>query len=285
MAEKGLGRGLGALLGNSALDNSDGGSLMLPITKVEPRSNQPRSNFDEQSLGELAESIKLHGILQPLTVRQLPSGRYQIIAGERRWRAGRMAGLSDVPVIIIEADDKKAMELALVENLQREDLNPLEEAAGFKALVDEYGLTQEETAVRTGRSRPAVTNALRLLSLPKYVKDYLEEGSLSAGHARALLALKSQDDQELAAQRILEKELSVRQTEALVKALLTTKEEKEKTHEINYLEEIENSLSSRLGRRIKITSGRKKGRLELEFYGEEDMEALISALSRLGGDL
>ena len=186
--DRGLGRGLSALLGDDALQSQEGGSLSLPISEVQPGLKQPRKRFDEESLADLADSIRTHGIIQPLTVRRLSSGYYQIIAGERRWRAAKLAGLREVPAVIIEADDRTVMELALIENLQREDLNPIEEAAGFQVLLEEYGLTQEEVAQRVGKSRPAVANALRLLALPDAVRQLLEEGKLSAGHARAILA-------------------------------------------------------------------------------------------------
>ena len=214
----GLGRGLGALLGDEALKSDNSGVLTVPISQVENCSSQPRKAFDPEALEELAESIRQHGILQPLTVRRLQSGYYQIIAGERRWRAARLAGLTEVPVLVIEADDRKAAELAMVENLQREDLNPMEEAAGFQALMDGYRLTQEEAAKRVGKSRSAVANALRLLALSPAVRKLVEEGKLSAGHARALLPLPEKQ-QEAAAKAVLSGALSVRQTEALVKRI------------------------------------------------------------------
>ena len=218
----GLGRGLGALLGDDVLKTETTGSLSLPISQVESCSSQPRKHFDEASLAELAASIQEHGIIQPLTVRKLASGYYQIIAGERRGRAARLAGLSEVPVIVIEADDRKAAELAMIENLQREDLNPMEEAAGFQSLIETYHRTQEEAATRVGKSRSAVTNALRLLSLTPSVRKLVEEGKLSAGHARALLPL-SPAVQESAAAAVVSGGLSVRQTEALAKRLSAEK--------------------------------------------------------------
>ena len=214
----GLGRGLGALLGDDVLKAESTGSLYLPISQVESCSSQPRKHFDEASLAELADSIREHGIIQPLTVRKLASGYYQIIAGERRWRAARLAGLQEVPVIVMEADDRKAAELAMIENLQREDLNPIEEAAGFQSLMETYHMTQEEAASRVGKSRSAVANALRLLSLTPPVAKLVEEGKLSAGHARALLPL-SPALQENAAGAVISGGLSVRQTEALAKRL------------------------------------------------------------------
>ena len=207
-----LGRGLDALLGDTALHTQEGGSVTLPISQVEPGLNQPRKHFDEEALAELAESIRQHGILQPLTVRRLASGYYQIIAGERRWRAARMAGLTEVPAMIIEADDRKVMELGLIENLQREDLNPMEEAAGYRTLIQDYGLTQEEAAQRVSKSRPAVANAMRLLSLSQEVQWLIEQGNLSAGHGRALLSLPTPEGQIALAEEIMAKKLSVRQT-------------------------------------------------------------------------
>ena len=218
-SERGLGKGLGALLGDTSLQAQESGSVYLPIAQVEPGLNQPRKQFDENALNDLADSIREHGIIQPLTVRRLSSGYYQIIAGERRWRAAKLAGLSEVPAVIIEADDRKVMELGLIENLQREDLNPMEEADGYLALKEEFGMTQEEIAQRMGKSRPAIANALRLTALPVLLREMVVDGDLSAGHARALLALPRVDLQEKAAQQVVSQELSVRQTEALVKKL------------------------------------------------------------------
>lgn len=277
----GLGRGLGALLGDDVLKIETTGSLSLPISQVESCSSQPRKYFDEASLAELAASIQEHGIIQPLTVRKLASGYYQIIAGERRWRAARLAGLSEVPVIVIEADDRKAAELAMIENLQREDLNPMEEAAGFQSLIETYHMTQEEAAVRVGKSRSAVTNALRLLSLTPSVRKLVEEGKLSAGHARALLPL-SPSMQESAAAAVVSGGLSVRQTEALAKRLSTEKKpEKPAPTGVDYTAEAQKDLSSKLGRGVKIVNGRKKGRIELEYYGLDDLNDLLEALAFL----
>ena len=201
--ERGLGRGLGALLGDAALQSQEGGSLSLPISQVEPGLKQPRKRFDEESLQDLADSIRIHGIIQPLTVRRLSSGYYQIIAGERRWRAAKQAGLDEVPAVIIEADDRKVMEIGLIENLQREDLNPIEEAAGFQSLMETYHMTQEEAAHRVSKSRPAVANAMRLLSLPQEVQWLIEQGNLSAGHGRALLSLPTPEEQIAFAEEIM----------------------------------------------------------------------------------
>ena len=276
----GLGRGLGALLGDDVMKTESSGSLSLPLSQVETCSSQPRKRFDDESLQELADSISQHGIIQPLTVRKLSSGYYQIIAGERRWRAARLAGLQEVPVIVIEADDRKVAELAMIENLQREDLNPMEEAAGFQSLIESYHMTQEEAAQRVGKSRSAVTNALRLLGLTPSVRKLVEEGKLSAGHARALVPL-SPSLQESAANAIVSGGLSVRQTEALVKRLSAEKKEAQvkDPDEVDYLAEAQNELKARLCRGVKIVPGRKKGRIELEYYGMDDLNDLLDALA------
>lgn len=281
--QKGLGKGLGALMGDFMEEpTSKSPYQLLPIHKVEPNANQPRQDFDEEELSALAESIGIHGIVQPLTVRQLPSGYYQIIAGERRWRAARLAGLHEIPAVIMEADDKKTMELALIENLQRQDLNPVEEAQGYRSLMEEHGLTQEETAKRVGKSRPAVANALRLLALCPEVLEQVRSGALSAGHARAILSLKTEKLQKEAAQKIVALDLSVRQAEMLCKNLTKEPAEKpEPTLAVNYLAECEKSLSNRLGRGVKIVNGKRKGRFELEFYGQEDLQVLLDALMKL----
>lgn len=278
----GLGRGLGALLGDDVLKTESTGNLYLPISQVESCSSQPRKSFDEAALAELADSIREHGIIQPLTVRKLASGYYQIIAGERRWRAARIAGLQEVPAIVIEADDRKAAELAMIENLQREDLNPMEEAAGFQALIDNYHMTQEEAAQRVGKSRSAVANALRLLGLTPAVRKLVEEGKLSAGHARALLPL-SPSLQESAANAVLSGGLSVRQTEALARRLAAEKKAKKQPdpNQVDYTAEAQKALSTKLGRGVKIVSGRKKGRIELEYYGLDDLNDLLEALALL----
>ena len=280
---KGLGKGLGALLGDFNEEVYEQSACReLPIYKVEPNPDQPRQEFDEEELQALSESIAVHGIIQPLTVRELDSGYYQIIAGERRWRAARLAGLSDVPVVVIEADDRKAMELALIENLQRQDLNCVEEALGYQALIEEYGLTQEEAASRVGKSRPAVANSLRLLGLSQEVLEKLKRGELTAGHARAILTLKTEKKQLEAAQKIIALALSVRQAETLCKNMNKEAPPKpEVTFEVNYVAECEKSLSKHLGRGVKIVNGKRKGRFELEFYGEEDLQNLLDALMSL----
>ena len=283
-ANRGLGKGLGALLGDAALKADTSDSLYLPISQIEPYGNQPRKYFDEAALHDLADSIREHGILQPLTVRKLSSGYYQIIAGERRWRAARIAGLQQVPAIVIEADDRKMTELALIENLQREDLNPIEEAEGYKSLMENYQMTQEEAAARVGKSRSAVANSLRLLGLCADVRKLLESGKLSGGHARALLPLKA-DAQKQAAAAVIEHGLSVRQTEALAKKLSGKKKEKTATAEEllseSYGKIAAQELSSALGRTCRIVSGRKKGRGELEYYGIDDLNDLLDELAAL----
>ena len=285
--KKGLGKGVGALLGESALTmqpETEEGLKTLPLQKVEPNPAQPRKYFDPDELQELADSIAMHGVIQPLTVRLLPSGYYQIIAGERRWRAARLAGLTEIPVVVIEADDKKAMELALIENLQRADLNPVEEALGYQQLISEYGMTQEQAAERVGKSRPAVANALRLLSLSRPVQDLLAEGRLSAGHARALLTIRSDAEQYAVAQKVINLQLSVRQTETMCRNLAKTV--KQKPHPaapaVDYIAECEKELKKTLGRGVKIVRGKKKGRVELEYYGEDDLQTIYELLQRLG---
>ena len=258
----GLGRGLGALLGDDVLKAESTGSLYLPISQVESCSSQPRKHFDEASLAELADSIREHGIIQPLTVRKLASGYYQIIAGERRWRAARLAGLQEVPVIVMEADDRKAAELAMIENLQREDLNPMEEAAGYRSLIQDYGLTQEEAAHRVSKSRPAVANAMRLLSLP------------------------APEEQIQFAGEIMEKGYSVRETEERIRQRLQAQDQPAQARPAPsplrlYYKEAERQLTAGLGRRVTITQGKKKGKIALEYYDQEDLEGLMQALSAL----
>lgn len=281
--QKGLGRGLGALLGDFGDETAETGPYqLLPIYKVEPNPDQPRQDFDEAQLQALAESIGEHGMIQPLTVRPMPNGYYQIIAGERRWRAARMANLMEVPAVVMEADDKKAMELALIENLQRQDLNPVEEAMGYQSLIEDYGLTQDEAAKRVGKSRPAVANSLRLLGLCPAVLEKLRTGELSAGHARAVLTLKSEKKQIEAAQKIAALGLSVRQAELLCKNMeREPAPEKPVTLEVNYVAECEKQLSKHLGRGVKIVNGKRKGRFELEFYGQEDLQVLLDALMKI----
>ena len=282
-SQKGLGRGVSALFDGLTEEREVNTPYrQLPLYKVEPNPTQPRQDFREEELQSLADSIAVHGVVQPLTVREMENGYYQIIAGERRWRAARIAGLTEVPAVIIEADDKKAMELALIENLQRQDLNPVEEALGYQSLMTDYGLTQEETAVSVGKSRPAIANALRLLGLCPVVLGMLREGSLTPGHARAVLMLKDEKQQQEAAQKICALGLSVRQAELLCKNLTREpQEQKEKTLAVDYVAECEKNLAKKLGRGVKIITGKRKGRFELEFYGEEDLQNLLDALMKL----
>ena len=283
---KGLGTGLGVLFGQDEENEKDSQLLTLPISKVEPRLEQPREYFDQETLQELADSIAQYGLIQPITARKLDSGYYQIIAGERRWRAARLAGLQEVPVRVIEADDRRTAELALVENLQREDLNPVEEAKGYRTLMEEYGLTQEETAKSVGRSRPAVANALRLLSLSKPVLELLEKGELSAGHARALVPIQDGEKQLAAAKEVIDKALSVRKTEQLAGRMCRedrqTGKEDSGGVKVDYCAEVSRQLSAALGRKVRLVDGKKTGRIEIEFYGADDREALISLLEKAG---
>ena len=281
--KKGLVTGLGVLFGADEFDD-EAEQLTLPISKVEPRSEQPREYFDQEALEALADSIRQYGLIQPITVRKLDSGYYQIIAGERRWRASRLAGLTEVPVRVIEADDRRTAELALVENLQREDLNPIEEAKGYKLLIEEYGLTQEDAARSVGRSRPAVTNAMRLLMLTPPVMEMVEKGKLSAGHARAILSVSEPSKQLAAANEIIKKNYSVRKAEQL--AARIAREPRQASEEsgeisVDYAAEISNELSKKLGRKVKLIDGRRNGKIEIEFYGADDREALIEKLLKL----
>lgn len=286
--KKGLGRGLGALLGDTALQIEENAAdpARISIYKIEPNPLQPRKQFDELELQALADSITANGLIQPLALRRLPNGYYQIIAGERRWRACRLAGLEEVPAVILEADDQKAMELALIENLQRQDLNPVEEALGYQSLMQDYALTQEQVAQQVGKSRPAIANALRLLQLPEEILDLLASGALSAGHARALLQLQDAHLQAIAAQKITALDLSVRQAERLCKQMsheAAPKAEPEAAAplEVDYIAECEAALSRQLGRGVKIINGKRKGRFELEFYGQEDLQRLLELLSAI----
>ena len=283
-----LGKGLDALLGDTALLAQSSGSVSLPISQVEPGLNQPRKHFDEEALADLSESIRQHGILQPLTVRRLASGYYQIIAGERRWRAARMAGLSEVPAMIVEADDRKVMELGLIENLQREDLNPMEEAMGYQTLIKDYGLTQEEVSQRVSKSRPTVANAMRLLQLPQEVQWLIEQGSISAGHGRAMLPLANPEVEIAMAEEVMRKNLSVREVEERVRRIRnedipdgTIRKEpnqQAKTEEM-YYRDVELRLSQDLGRKVTITPGRKRGKLSLEYYDIDDLNTLLFTLT------
>lgn len=285
---KGLGKGLGALIGGAGLNTPEAGAVSLPISQIEPGLNQPRKQFDEAALADLADSIREHGVLQPLTVRRLSTGYYQIIAGERRWRASKQAGLNEVPVVIIEADDRKVMELGLIENLQREDLNPVEEANGYQALISDYGLTQEELAKRMGKSRPAIANALRLIALPSVVQDMMVRGELSAGHGRAVLAVTGgQAAQTAFAKLIVKNGLSVRQAESAAKKFVLSHtpsaDDSPPQHEPHriYITAVEKELSQRFGRKVTISNRGRKGRLQLEFYDTDDLNALLDLLETL----
>ena len=274
----GLGKGLDALFMDNSIEEEAKSAVKLKINDIEPNRAQPRKSFDEEALEELANSISTHGVIQPLLVRPLADGGYQLIAGERRWRASRMAGLTEVPVVIREMSDSEAMELALVENLQREDLNPIEEAQGLALLMETYGLTQEQAAKRVGKSRPAVANSMRLLSLPQEVLAMVERGELSAGHARTILALENAGQITALANEIVKKNLSVRETERAVKALLKgdTKKEKRAKKRDTYYDEVELAVSQSLGRKAKVSlSAGNKGTLEIEFFGKEDLSKLL----------
>lgn len=279
--KRGLGKGLESLFADN--DTADVAVSTLSIGEIEPNPEQPRKEFSPEALSQLAESIKEHGILQPLVVRPRPSGRYQIVAGERRWRAARVAGLSEVPVVIRELTDEQASEVALVENLVRADLNPIEEALGIKKLIETFGMTQERAAQRIGRSRPAITNALRLLSLPDEVMKMVEQGALSAGHARALLVLPEADAIS-AAKQIVSQGLSARQAEQLVKQLLKSSEKPVVTPKItpSFYREMELALKETLSRRVKVVSkGQGKGEITLEFYSDEELKLLGEILSKM----
>lgn len=280
MAKKmsGLGKGLGALM----LENSTQDMLTeneLPINEIIPNRDQPRKTFDEAALEELAQSIKQHGVLQPLLVRPIPSGGYQLVAGERRWRACRMAGLNKVPVVIKELTDTETMEIAIIENLQREDLNPIEEAEGLQALIDKCGYTQEEVAASVGKSRPAIANSLRLLRLPQEVRDMTKNGEISAGHARALLAFDNDAMMLEAAKNIVSKKMTVRDVERLAKIKETNEPRRRRTRRRDsFYDEVELSLSETLGRKVKVYTGRGSGTLEIEFYSQEDLKTLANKL-------
>ncbi len=277
----GLGKGLDLLFGTTDITDASEGVTRLSIHQIEPNRNQPRRNFDEESLSSLAESIRQHGVITPLAVRKIGEDRYQIVAGERRYRASRMAGLEELPVVVLEASDLAALEMALVENLQREDLSPIEEAEAYRVLMEQYGLTQEEAAARVGKSRPAVANALRLLELPEEIKKMVAEGTLSAGHARALLPLKTAKEQIRAAEYVIAKGLSVRQTEQWVKRQLSPEKQAKKPETVNYAKELSARLSSGLGRGVQVLPGRGgKGKIVLEYYDLDDLDHLLAQLGQ-----
>ena len=286
---KALGTGLGVLFGGDDLSDETGELSTVPISKIEPRIEQPREYFDEEALQTLADSIKRYGLIQPITVRKIESGFYQIIAGERRWRASKLAGISEVPVRIIEADDKTTAELALVENLQREDLNPVEEAKGYKSLIDEFGLTQEDVATSVGKSRPAIANSMRLLNLSEKVLSLVEKGNLSAGHARAIVSVSDADRQLAIANEIISKNLSVRKAEQLSakyqkeieNGAIENSFDSSKSISIDYAKEISEELSKILGRKVNLIEGKKTGKIEIEFYDDNDREILISKLKKI----
>lgn len=285
----GLGRGLGALLGEAALEPEQEGVSKLPLAKIQPNPSQPRKLFDQEALETLADSIRQHGLIQPIAVRRTASGYYQIISGERRWRAARLAELDEVPAVVIDADDRKCVELALIENLQREDLNAMEEAQGYLTLMQDYGMTQELVSKQVGKSRSAVANAIRLLSLPEDLKVLVEEDKLTAGHARAVLSVPNEDDRYALADKIIADSLSVRQAEELAKKLAAKAEEPEVVNtakqtdplEVDYAAIAARELGDHLGRKVKIVSGKRKGRLELEYYGVDDLNDLLDALKLL----
>lgn len=285
----GLGKGLDVLFEDN--NTGDGGTVMLRVSEIEPNREQPRRHFDESALAELADSIQQHGVLQPLVVRSLVGGGYQIIAGERRWRASRMAGLSEIPAIVREMSDAEVMEIALIENLQREDLNIMEEAAGYQVLMEEHGMTQDQVASRVGKSRPAVANALRLLNLPNEVANMVREGHLSAGHARALLAISDVELLKQTAQRAATGSLTVREIERIGKASREQKkEQQDPENELftearvrdSYYKEVELSLSQAFGRKAVVHLSRGKGLLQLEFYSKEDLKDLVKLLQDKG---
>lgn len=287
MPKKRMGKGVGALFHTddvieNVLENQN--VVELKITEIEPNKNQPRRKFDEEKLAALAESVSEYGVLQPIVVKKLDTGFYQIIAGERRWRAARMAKLKKIPVVIKEFDERESMEIALIENLQREDLNPIEEAEGYKELMDNFQLTQEQLSQKLGKSRPAIANSLRLLSLPKEIRQYLIEGKLSSGHARALLSAETQEVQLAAAKKVIEEEMSVRQTEAYISQLQKTPSVKKKNHQEEeikrYLISLESNLSSVFGTKVKIHNNKNRGKIEIQYYSADDFDRIMSVIKK-----
>ena len=277
MKKRGLGKGLDAIFAENAADSTEG-SVSVKISEIEPNRDQPRKEFDSEALSELADSISQHGVLQPLLLRPLLTGGYRIVAGERRWRAARMAGLTEVPAVVREMSDTEEMLFALIENLQREDLTPLEEARGYRALIDAQDFTQEEVSQAVGKSRPAITNALRLLNLPEDIQQMLENGEITAGHARTLLSFKREEDMRLGAKRAKEG-ASVRELEALAKRLNQQKDAPEqKPRKNQYFEEAQLAVGEYLNRKVKVAGTKKKGTLQIEFYGEEDLQNLLHDL-------
>ncbi len=277
MKKRGLGKGLDAIFAENAADSTEG-SVSVKISEIEPNRDQPRKEFDSETLSELADSISQHGVLQPLLLRPLLTGGYRIVAGERRWRAARMAGLTEVPAVVREMSDTEEMLFALIENLQREDLTPLEEARGYRTLIEAQDFTQEEVSQAVGKSRPAVTNALRLLNLPEDIQQMLENGEITAGHARTLLSFKREEDMRLGAKRAKEG-ASVRELEALAKRLNQQKDAPEqKPRKNQYFEEAQLAVGEYLNRKVKVAGTKKKGTLQIEFYGEEDLQNLLHDL-------
>ncbi|MDD6463385.1 MAG: ParB/RepB/Spo0J family partition protein [Clostridiaceae bacterium] len=285
MAKKlgGLGRGLDSLFADNSVDELNPSVNKLRIMEIEPNRDQPRKDFDEKSLSELAESIEQHGVLQPLVVRPLTSGGYQLVAGERRWRAARIAGLTEVPVVIKELTDEEVIEIAMIENLQREDLNPLEEALGYRYMMDELNITQEQAAEKVGKSRPAVANAIRLLRLPDEVQEMVKNNLISPGHARALLGFESQELIIQTAKRIVKEDLSVREVETLVKNSQKTPKVPKQQKRDKFFSEVELALVENLGRKVKIKESKKDaGVLEIEFFDKDDLESLAMKLENYG---
>ncbi len=276
MKKRGLGRGLDAIFAENAADASEG-AVTVKLSEIEPNREQPRKEFDPAALAELADSISQHGILQPLLLRPMVSGGYRIVAGERRWRAARMAGLAEVPAVVREMTDAEEMLFALIENLQREDLTPLEEARGYRELIAREGFTQEEVSKTVGKSRPAVTNALRLLNLPDDLQEMLEQGEITAGHARTLLSFQDEDEMRLAAKKAKEG-ASVRELEAMAKRANAAEKKPKAPVKNQYYQEAQLAIGQSLGRRVKVTGNKKKGALSIEFYGEDDLKNLLSEL-------
>jgi len=283
MSKKGLGTGLGALFGDAAQESVQNDFEYIPLQRIEPKQDQPRTVFEQDRIFELADSIREHGVLSPLIVREMDGGFYQIIAGERRWRASREAGITEVPARIMPADDQKALELAMVENLQREDLSPIEEARGYRALMEEFNMTQEDVARRVSKSRPSVANSLRLLTLPAELIELVLRNEISAGSARALLALKNEEDMKAAARLVVQNDLNVREVEALCKKFgkELAQRSKKRELEVNYVVEAQNQLTASLGRRVTIRHGKGKGKIELEYYDQEDFDNLFDVLMLL----
>ena len=278
--QRGLGKGLDLIFAENSSENGSE-TVTIPINDIEPNRDQPRREFDEESLRELADSIAAHGILQPLLLRPFPDGGYQIVAGERRWRAARMAGLHEIPAVIREMTEQEVMELALIENLQREDLSPLEEAMGYQALMEQYGFTQEDVAHSVGKSRPVIANALRLLNLPEEVRDMLSEGLITAGHARTLLSFPDEESMIDAAKQVVLHDLTVRDLERMARAAAQAEKEavKQPPRRVPYYDEVQLALKDYLGRKVKVDSKGKKGTLQIEFYGEDDLAALMEKLN------